>query len=95
MPNRPSSIKNLRKSKRRTIINLVRLRKMKQLIRRFKKTIIARKTDEASKLIPKVYQAIDKALKGGVIKKGTAARKKSRLTKLLSKQLVQNKQTKA
>ncbi len=31
------------------------------------------------------YQAIDKALKRGIIKKNTAARKKSRLAQLLKK----------
>ena len=37
---------------------------------------------EAEKLLPKAYQAIDKAAKRGIIKKNTAARKKSRLTAL-------------
>ncbi|MCF7815897.1 MAG: 30S ribosomal protein S20, partial [Candidatus Pacebacteria bacterium] len=35
---------------------------------------------EAEALMPTVYKAIDKAEKRGVIKKNTAARKKSRLT---------------
>ena len=34
-----------------------------------------------SKDLPKAYQAIDKAVKRGVIKKNTAARMKSRLSK--------------
>ena len=40
---------------------------------------------EAIKLLPKLYQAIDKAAKRGIIKKNAAARKKSRLTKLVQK----------
>lgn len=35
--------------------------------------------------LTEAYQAIDKALKRGVIKKNTAARKKSRLVKFLKK----------
>lgn len=95
MPNRPSSIKNLRKSKRKAIINQKRIKAMKQIIRLFKKNISVQKFEEASKLLPKLYKTIDKACKGGVIKKNAAARKKSRLTRLLMKQLVKNKQTKA
>jgi small subunit ribosomal protein S20 len=42
------------------------------------------KTDkaEAKKLLSKAYQAIDKAAKRGVIKKNTASRRKSRLSKV-------------
>lgn len=42
----------------------------------------AEKTKET---ISKVYKALDKAAKKGTIKKNTASRKKSRLTKLLYK----------
>ena len=44
-----------------------------------------RKKEEAKKLIPALYKAIDKAAKRGVIKKRTASRKKSRLVKFLGK----------
>lgn len=44
----------------------------------------AQKT-KALKELSLAYKAIDKAAKRGVIKKNTAARKKSRLAKLLSK----------
>ena len=37
-----------------------------------------------AKDLPKAYQAIDKAVKRGVIKKNTAARMKSRLSKKVS-----------
>lgn len=36
---------------------------------------------EAAALLPSAYKAIDKALKRGVIKKSTAARRKSRLAR--------------
>lgn len=41
--------------------------------------------DEALKQLAVAYKAIDKAAKRGVIKKGAADRKKSRLTKFLIK----------
>ena len=40
---------------------------------------------EAKTDLTKVYQVIDKAAKRGVIKSNTAARKKSRLSKLVNK----------
>jgi len=41
------------------------------------------KTKEAKNLLPKYYKAVDKAAKVGVIKRNTADRKKSRVTKLM------------
>ena len=41
--------------------------------------------EEALKLLPEIYKAIDKTAKRGVIKKNTASRKKSRLTKAIQK----------
>jgi len=43
------------------------------------------KIKEAKNLLPQVYKTLDKAAKVGVIKKNTAARKKSRLTKLINR----------
>lgn len=39
---------------------------------------------EAEALLPSAYKAIDKALKRGIIKKNTAARRKSRLARAIS-----------
>jgi len=39
--------------------------------------------EEAQKLLSQVYKILDKAAKTGLIKKGAAARKKSRITKLI------------
>jgi hypothetical protein len=38
----------------------------------------------AAEILPKAYQAIDKAVKGGILKKNTAARMKSGLAKKLA-----------
>ena len=58
---------------------------MKNLIKEIRLLVKEKKKTEAQKLLPDVYQAIDKAAKRGVIKKNTASRKKSRLTKAIGK----------
>jgi len=46
------------------------------------KTLISqKKTKEAKKLLPQAYKLLDKAAKTGLIKKGEADRRKSRITK--------------
>ena len=54
---------------------------MRKAIKEYKKILEAGEKDKAKELLSKVYKAIDKAAKRGVIKKQTAARKKSRLAK--------------
>jgi len=85
MPIKASAKKELRKAKRRRVFNLLRQRTMKDSVRRVKKLITASQKDEAKKFISAAYQAIDKAVKRGLIKKNTAARKKSRLMKAINK----------
>ena len=85
MANTKAAKRALRKSLKRRIFNLRRKRAMKSAIKQFKKLIENKSLEEAKKMIPQVYKAIDKASKTGVIKKNTAARKKSRLLKLLNK----------
>ena len=75
MPITKSAKKALRQSKTRRVFNLRRIAAMKSAIKQAQKT----------KNISLAYKAIDKAAKRGVIKKNTAARKKSRLAKFLSK----------
>jgi len=53
------------------------------LIKQEEKLVGQKNLEEAQKLLPQLYKALDKAASRGVIKKNTAARKKSRLTKLL------------
>lgn len=85
MPIKLSAKKALRQSKRRAIRNLKKKREMKNITKKIGKLIAAKKTEDAKKLIPLAYKAIDKAAKTGVIKKNAASRKKSRLMKLLRK----------
>lgn len=85
MPITKSAKKALRQNVRGKIRNLKRKNIMKSLVKQTRKLAGAEKKEEAVKLLPKLYQAIDKAAKRGIIKKNTASRKKSRLTKLLNK----------
>lgn len=73
-----SAIKAARVAKRRRVINLRRSRAMKGAIGEMRATASAQNLATA-------YQAIDKAVKGGLIKKNTAARMKSGLAKKLAK----------
>lgn len=84
MPVTKSAKKALRQSRKRRLFNLRRSRRMKTLIKEIRDLIEEKKKEEALKNLPKVYQAIDKAAKRGVIKKNTASRKKSRLAKAIA-----------
>jgi small subunit ribosomal protein S20 len=86
MPITTSAKKALRSSKRKRVFNLRRKNEMQSIIKEYKKLVSAKKTDEAKKIIPKLQKAIDKAKKGGLIKKNTASRKKSSLMKIVFKQ---------
>lgn len=55
---------------------------VKEVVKKFEKTAKADKK-EAEKMLSGAYATIDKAAKRGVLKKNTAARKKSRLTRLV------------
>lgn len=85
MPITKSAKKALRQSLRRKKFNLARKRAMTDIFRKIKKLKTEGKKEEAEKLIPTAYKAIDKASKRGVIKKRTASRKKSQIAKLLKK----------
>lgn len=82
-----SAKKAIRNSARKRVFNLRRLNEMRNITKNFKKLVLEKKKDEALSLLPKVYKAIDKTAKRGVIKKNTASRKKSRLTRFVNKTL--------
>ena len=84
MPITKSAKKALRQNIKRKKRNLIYKKKMKGLIKEAKELALEKKTEEAKKLLPQIYKALDKAAKTGIIKKNTASRKKSRITKLLN-----------
>jgi small subunit ribosomal protein S20 len=89
MPITKSAKKALRQNKTRRQRNLVRLNAMRESIKKVRKFALENKKDEALKLLPLAYKAIDKACKTGIIKKNNAANKKSGLAKLINKSIIQ------
>ena len=80
-----SAKKALRSSARKRVFNMRRKEMMKGVVKEIKKLAEGGKATEATALLPKAYKAIDKAAKRGVIKANAASRKKSRLTRLLTR----------
>ena len=76
--------KAIKSSARKRIFNIRTQRTLNSEVKTFRTYISEGKKKEAETLIPTLYKAIDKATKRGIIKKNTAARKKSRLTKSLA-----------
>jgi len=83
-----SAKKALRQSERRNIMNAQRKKKVKNLIKEANVLISEKKNEEAKKLLPQIYKALDKTAKKNTIKKNTASRKKSRLTKMINRAAV-------
>jgi len=84
MPITKSAKKALRQNIRRRARNLMRKKKMKETVKKYKKLIAAGKKEEAKAFLPQVYKVLDKMAKVNFIKKGKANRLKSRLAKKLT-----------
>lgn len=85
MPNLPTSIKDLRQTKKRTVYNDRLRNRIKRAVRRYEDLLKEEKLDEAEKALEQVYKVLDKAAKKNVIKEGNASRRKSRLASKLNK----------
>ena len=85
MPITKSAEKALRQNKRRHIRNVKQSRSLKDEVKSLKKLVIAKDKKGAGEALPKGYKALDKAAKNNLIKKNTASRMKSRLTKTVNK----------
>lgn len=85
MPITASAKKALRGSARKKAFNDRRKRAMKEAVKNLDQFFVSKNKKEAQASLPQAYRAIDKAAKRGVIKKNTAARKKSRLAHRISK----------
>ena len=80
-----SAKKAIRQNKRRKAYNLTYKNKLKETIKKAKALVASKKVAEAQKMISEVYGILDKTAKVGIIKKGQANRKKSRIAKLIAK----------
>lgn len=75
----------LRSAENRKVVNDKRKKTMKEEVKATRSLIVTKNKKDAEKNLPKTFAALDKAAKRGVIKKGTADRKKSRLVKAIAK----------
>ena len=82
MPITQSAKKAVRGSLNKKAYNDRQKRLMKEVIKKIEKLSKTSK-DEAKKLLSSAFAIIDKTAKKGVIKKNNAARKKSRLSRLI------------
>lgn len=85
MPIKQSAKKYLRASKKRAAQNAKIKKAFKGAVKKLRDLAKAGKIEDAKKMFPTVQKTLDKAAKVGVIAKNTAARKKSRLAKLIKK----------
>lgn len=74
-----------RVSERKRVVNDRRRRTMKETVKDARKSIADKEVKVSTTNISLAYKALDKAAKSGVIKKGTANRKKARLAKAIAK----------
>ncbi len=81
MPNLPAAKKSMRKDRKRHEKNRAIESGLKTLIKKLNDLISQKKQPEAAAILREVISALDKAAKTGIIKKNTASRKKSRLSK--------------
>ncbi len=85
MPITKSAKKALRQNLRRRLKNIKVKERIKNLLKEVRNLISQKKTEEAKKLLPKIYKTLDKAAKENLIEKNTASRRKSRITKAIGK----------
>ena len=85
MPNTKSAIRRVRRVNKQTSVNRIRKSKYKSAIKEISLLITAKKKEKAIKLLPKLNSQLIKITKSGVIKKKTASRKISRITKKINK----------
>ena len=85
MPNTKSAIRRVRRVNKQTSVNRIRKSKYKSIIKEISLLITAKKKKEAVKLLQKFNSQLMKIAKVGVIKRQTASRKISRLTKKINK----------
>ncbi len=81
MANHPSAIKRHRQSQRRRLINQMNRHRLKTQLKKLRAAITGGKAADAKAMLPETFGVIDKSVRKGVIKKNTAGRYKSRLTK--------------
>jgi small subunit ribosomal protein S20 len=85
MPNTTGAKKAHRSSLKKRVFNIRKSNAMNREVKSVKNLVLEGKQEEAQAGLSVAYKAIDKAAKRGIIKKNTAARKKSRLSLSIKK----------
>jgi small subunit ribosomal protein S20 len=81
MARHKSAMRQHRRSLRRKSINVQNRSVLRTRMRKIREAIKNNDQEEAGRLLPGVFSAIDKAVKKAVIKKNTGSRYKSRLNR--------------
>jgi len=90
MPNKKAAIKHLKQTIKRTKVNNLIKRNIKEIIKKGKKAFSdGSLKDKAQDLTVQLQKTVDKAIKSGVFKKNTGNRKKSRFAKMI-KEAIKN-----
>jgi small subunit ribosomal protein S20 len=84
MANHVSALKRYRQNQRRRLINQMSRHRLKTQLKKLRAAITSGKAADAKALLPETLGVIDRSVRKGVIKKNTAGRYKSRLTKRIN-----------
>ncbi|MGZ3723201.1 MAG: 30S ribosomal protein S20 [Bdellovibrionales bacterium] len=84
MANHKSAIKKARMSLRRQAINSKTLTEVRSIEKKLRKAIVAKSKDDSKAALTLFISKVSKAAKNGRLKKETASRKVSRLSKAVS-----------
>ena len=84
MANTKSAIKRIRRISRQTAVNKARKSKFRNAIKKMNLLIDSKKKSDALKFLPKLNSELMKVAKTGIIKRQTASRNVSRITKKIS-----------
>lgn len=79
MANTYSSLKRMRQTKRKTVVNRLRKSRLRHQIRSMRRLITSKDSKGATEALPATFSMIDRSARLGIIKKNTAARYKSRI----------------
>jgi small subunit ribosomal protein S20 len=81
MANTDSAIKRIRQTKRRNAKNQRNASRLKTQVRRLKRALEGNDAASAKELLKPTISVVDKSVQSGILKKNTASRIKSRLTR--------------
>ena len=85
MPNTKSAIRRVKRTRTQASFNRIRKSKYRSAIRQMSTYLESGKIKEAKSFLPKFHSQLMKIAKTGVIKKKTASRKISKITKKIQK----------